>query len=80
MTELDMIYETSKPEQAEFNALVESHVNITRLAAIIAKHIILAAEKYGVDTDEILDSVDDWVKVIDRKGIKIPPDKNFMEE
>lgn len=79
MTELELIYETSKPGQEEFNAFVESRVNLTRLAAVLAKQIILAAEKYGVATDEILESVEDWVTDIEERKVEIPPDKNFTE-
>lgn len=80
MTDSDLIFETTRPEQADFNKLVANRIGATTAAAVIAKEIILASKKFGYKVDVISKAVDGCIREILEAGIEIPPAKNFGEE
>ena len=64
MERWEILFETTRPEQVEFNEMLEREVALMKFTAIIAKQIVLASEEYNTSAELIFNSVGLWLKKI----------------
>ena len=72
MERWEILFETTRPEQVEFNQMLEREVTLMKFTAIIAKQIVLASEEHNTSAELLFNGVGVWLKKIKESGIEIP--------
>lgn len=76
MEKWQLVFETSRPEQQDFNDLLDNEIDLIRFTGIVAKEIILTAQEHHANIDLVYEAVGAWIKRIGDAGIEFKSAKD----